>query len=233
MKTALYYTHDAKPEVFTDRVYARLREQTSRLGIRLISVTRRGRPNADVDVIRAVTNAGPRDMYERIASGLSRCHPDDVVYFCEDDDLYADAHFVEPITAHRDTIIYSLNFTFLTPRGFTDFGYGRRVLALSQAFGCAEYLTRCIAWKLEELAENKFSCFEPATGGPKPYRSLGRVNSVANVDIRLHNHTSKDLSKAETFTSERGWPAADAMIETYIKEQNENDSSERGNPVRL
>ena len=218
-RVALYYTHDAKPEWFTLRIYDRLREQTRRLGIRLVTVTRRGRPDADAEVAFAGEGKPELDMYGRIIAGLGACEKDDSVFFCEDDVLYADRRFAPIGEVDPDAIYYHLNFVLLTDRGFTENGYDREVLALSQARGRADYLLKCMKWKVQEIEEHRFDCFEPANGGPFPYKSFGITSPHSCIDIRFQNHTEKDLSDAVMFFQESGWPDSHEMSRLWVTEK--------------
>ena len=199
MKIALYYTHDAKPEFLTNVVFARLMEQCTRLNVKLIAVTRRGRSSADVDLL--LEPVGKLDIYERILTGLAECSLSDYVYLCEDDVLYHDCYFEN--YHHHDRLNYNVNLIYHTEFGLSLGNANRNNCALSQlSAGCECMRTACNN-KLKEIEAGTHVCFEPANG---IYNSFAWRSTSANIDIRNeHNHTWKATDDMIILDNEPGW----------------------------
>jgi len=153
------------------------------------------------------------NLYVRILVGLQEVHPNDVVYLCEDDCIYADEHFLMHNRLPFDHYNYDLNMIHLTMQGYCVVS-NRGSLALSHSFARADVMRDAIIRKLDELRNGSFCCFEPAV--QLGYATASARCVVSSIDIRESaEHTWAIGEDVPRFQEEVGWPDASEMIKRF------------------
>lgn len=211
MSAFLYYTHNAKPRPFMERLYRRHRDLAGELGHQWVAVVRE--PFADDDVVQATTAGDPHyaDIYRRVLAGLERVHgPDDtMVYLVEDDVLYSREHFEQKPRGLQ--VFYNLNLAYMCDRGY--YWHMKGAIALSQLCGSLAAMRMAFRTKLLECLEKRLACVEPAGHG---YVTGTFHTNIPNIDIRSgFNATWATPADAVMVENLPGWSPWSCMWTKY------------------
>lgn len=210
----LYYTHNAKPRGFLERVYQHHKEQAARVDQRFVAVV--AEQLGDGDVMQPFDVSQPKfaDIYLRILRGLDFAQIDDFVYLVEDDVLYPDSRYFWELPLEL-RVTYNLNIVYLCERGF--FRLHENSIALSQLMGSPSAMAFNIGLKLEELRDRKMKCIEPGNGHDRPYVT-GSTQLAPAIDFRTGYNASWSVpDDVECFPNLEGWGNAGELWNEIYK----------------
>lgn len=197
----LYYTHNAKPREFMQRLYDRHREMAASMGAQWVAVVRV--PFTAHDAVMQPRDDDPKyaDIYRRILAGLDHITgPDDtMVYLIEDDVLYSTEHFAQQPRGPQ--VFYNLNLAYMCDRGY--YWHMKGAIALSQLCGTRSAMRLAFRTKLCECLEKRLACVEPAGAG---YITGTCHTNIPNIDIRSgFNATWRTPEDAAFIKALPGW----------------------------
>lgn len=158
----LYFTQNAKPRPFMQRIYDRHQRIAAEVGQSMRAVV--AEPFRDDDIVMDKDPEAPNyaDLFQRVLLGLKGVAAREVVYLVEDDCLYPKEHF-GLVPSNESTLYYNMNFAFMDSEGFFRIALGN--IAVSQIFGTAKALRAQFKKKLAECMDARMSSVEPAGAG--------------------------------------------------------------------
>lgn len=197
----LYYTHNAKPRAFMQKIYTRGRGLADETGNQWIAVCRETFAQDDIqmDIEPGLPNFA--DIYRRILAGLEavRGTDDTMVFLHEDDVLYCQEHFATQ--GRGPMVVYNLHLAYMCDRGY--YYYLPGCIALSQLCGTLGAMRAAFRTKLTECLEARLACVEPAGAG---YITGTCKTFVPNIDIRSgYNATWKTPADVTISDTLPGW----------------------------
>lgn len=214
MKHIVYISDNSKPERFLTACLRRLYANAINTGCELITVTEKP---VEYGHRRLLLSHFPKPpgcekllgIFIAYLVGLSFCSDAEICFLADDDCLYPDEHFRQGGSFVR--ACFNIEITYLSRKGFFEM-YNRQVLNNAGLFGTAALLRQYMAWKLDEFAAGEFTSYEPAQGGPRPYRSTDTRTTSPLIDIRIHNHTWSPPPGSTFRDADAYWGSADSLL---------------------